>query len=170
MKRILVVDDDEFVRSMLRTTLIDAGYDVLDASNGRDALKVFRENPACIVILDIVMPEMEGIEAIQRLRERDPDVKIIAVSGGGSIAIAARVRNEDVVIEVEDTGIGLPTEDTETLFEPFFSTKGRGPGMGLALVHHIVSGHGGSLDLQTLDEGGTRVRIVLENALVGANG
>ena len=85
MKRILVVDDDEFVRSMLRTTLIDAGYDVLDASNGRDALKVFRENPACIVILDIVMPEMEGIEAIQRLRERDPDVKIIAVSGGGSI-------------------------------------------------------------------------------------
>ena len=92
-----------------------------------------------------------------------------AVSGSGSIAIAARVRNEDVVIAVEDTGIGLPTEDTETLLEPFFSTKGRGSGMGLALVHRIVSDHGGTLDLQTLEEGGTRVRIVLENALVATD-
>jgi CheY-like chemotaxis protein len=85
MKRILVVDDDEFVRSMLRATLIDAGYEVLEASNGRDALRVFRECPECIVILDIVMPEMEGIETMQRLRQSNPGVQIIAVSGGGSV-------------------------------------------------------------------------------------
>lgn len=85
MKRILVVDDDEFVRSMLRTTLIDAGYEVYEASNGRDALKAFRECPESIVILDIVMPEMEGLETMRRLRQDSPDVKIIAVSGGGSV-------------------------------------------------------------------------------------
>jgi CheY-like chemotaxis protein len=85
MKRILIVDDDEFVRSMLRTTLIDAGYEVLEASNGRDALTAFRECPDCVVILDIVMPEMEGIETMQRLRQSSPEVKIIAVSGGGSV-------------------------------------------------------------------------------------
>jgi CheY-like chemotaxis protein len=85
MKRILVVDDDEFVRSMLRTTLIDAGYEVLEASNGRDALRVFQDCPDCIVILDIVMPDMEGIETMQKLRQSDPGVKIVAVSGGGSV-------------------------------------------------------------------------------------
>jgi len=93
------------------------------------------------------------------------DNAVWAIPGSGSIQIAAFVRDRDVVIEVEDTGVGLPTEDTETLVEPFFSTKGRGSGVGLALVHRIVSDHGGTLELRSLEEGGARVRIVLENAL-----
>jgi len=94
------------------------------------------------------------------------DNAVWAIPGNGSIRIAAYVRDRDVVIEVEDTGVGLPTEDTETLVEPFFSTKGRGSGVGLALVHRIVSDHGGTLELRSLEEGGARVRIVLDNALV----
>ena len=96
------------------------------------------------------------------------DNAVWAIPAGGSIGIAAYVRDQDVVIEVEDTGVGLPTEDTETLVEPFFSTKGRGSGVGLALVHRIISDHGGTLELQSLEEGGARVRIVLDNALVDA--
>jgi CheY-like chemotaxis protein len=92
MTRILVVDDDEFVRSMLRTTLIDAGYQVLEASNGTDALRTFRECPDCIVILDIFMPEMKGIETMQRLRQSSAGVKIIAVSGGGSVDAVEHLR------------------------------------------------------------------------------
>jgi two-component system nitrogen regulation sensor histidine kinase NtrY len=98
------------------------------------------------------------------------DNAVWAVPGGGSIGIAAYVNGQDVVIEVEDTGVGLPIEDTETLVEPFFSTKGRGSGVGLALVHRIVSDHGGTLELGSLEEGGTRVRIVLDNALVADEG
>ena len=94
------------------------------------------------------------------------DNAVWAIPDNGSIRIAAYVRDRDVVIEVEDTGVGLPTEDTETLVEPFFSTKGRGSGVGLALVHRIVSDHGGTLELRSLEEGGARVRIVLDNALV----
>jgi len=94
------------------------------------------------------------------------DNAVWAVPDSGSIRIAADVRDRDVIIEVEDTGVGLPTEDTETLVEPFFSTKGRGSGVGLALVHRIVSDHAGTLELRSLEEGGARVRIVLDNALV----
>jgi two-component system nitrogen regulation sensor histidine kinase NtrY len=98
------------------------------------------------------------------------DNAVWAVTGNGTIIIAARARSEDLIIEVEDSGVGLPTEDTETLLEPFFSTKGRGSGMGLALVHRIVSDHGGVLDLQTLETGGTKVRIVIEGAIVNTAG
>ncbi len=94
------------------------------------------------------------------------DNAVSATAGDGTIKIAVRVEAEDVVIEVEDTGVGLPTEDTETLVEPFFSTKGRGSGMGLALVHRIVTDHGGVLKLESLSSGGTRVRIVLQGALI----
>jgi two-component system nitrogen regulation sensor histidine kinase NtrY len=96
------------------------------------------------------------------------DNAVWAIPGGGSIGITGYVRDRDVVIEVEDTGVGLPIEDTETLVEPFFSTKGRGSGVGLALVHRIVSDHCGTLELRSLEEGGARVRIVLDNALVTA--
>jgi len=94
------------------------------------------------------------------------DNAVSATTGDGTVTIAARVAAEDVVIEVEDTGVGLPTEDTETLVEPFFSTKGRGSGMGLALVHRIVTDHGGILELESLESSGTRVRIVLHGALI----
>ena len=58
------------------------------------------------------------------------------------------VADDDVILEVQDTGVGLPTEDTEVLLEPFYSTKGRGSGMGLALVHRVITDHGGSLELE----------------------
>ena len=96
------------------------------------------------------------------------DNAVSATAGDGTIKIAARVEVEDVVIVVEDTGIGLPTEDTETLVEPFFSTKGRGSGMGLALVHRIITDHGGILELESLSSGGTRVRIGLQGALISS--
>jgi two-component system nitrogen regulation sensor histidine kinase NtrY len=97
------------------------------------------------------------------------DNAVWAIPDRGTIAITATVDESNVVIEVSDTGVGLPTEDTETLVEPFFSTKGRGSGVGLALVHRIVADHGGTLELGSLEEGGARVRMVFENALVTAN-
>jgi len=85
MARILVVDDEAPVRKVLRTMLERAGYDVEDAPNGSIALEVLRDDPADVVITDIVMPEKEGIEIIQEMRADYPDIKIIAISGGGQI-------------------------------------------------------------------------------------
>ncbi len=85
MPRILIIDDDDLIREMLRAVLEREGYDVLDASDGREGLRVFMKNPVDLVVTDLVMPEKEGIEIIIELRRNFPDLKIIAISGGGTV-------------------------------------------------------------------------------------
>jgi len=84
--RILVIEDDELIRDLLKQLLERDGYTVTTAHNGKVGLKLFRDNPADLVITDLIMPEKEGIETIRELIRDYPDVKIIAISGGGTIA------------------------------------------------------------------------------------
>ena len=81
--RILVVDDEASVRKMLRKLLEREGYEVAEASDGGEGIMRYAEKPFDLVLLDIVMPEKEGIETIRELKSNDPDVKIVAMSGGG---------------------------------------------------------------------------------------
>ncbi len=83
MATILVIDDDQEVREFLVTVLERAGHEVESASNGRDGVATFRANPCQVVITDIIMPEKDGIETILDLRREHPDLKVIAISGGG---------------------------------------------------------------------------------------
>jgi DNA-binding response OmpR family regulator len=85
MARILVIDDEPEMRTILRQILEKAGYEVVDASNGREGLRRYSEKPADLVITDLVMPEKEGIETILDLKRKFSGVKIIAVSGGGQV-------------------------------------------------------------------------------------
>jgi DNA-binding NtrC family response regulator len=82
---ILIIDDDERTRKLFRKILETEGYQVSEASNGNEGIKLFRKEPADLVITDIIMPEKEGIETIMELRKDFPDVKIIAMSGGGLV-------------------------------------------------------------------------------------
>ncbi|NOZ94102.1 MAG: HAMP domain-containing protein [Acidobacteria bacterium] len=84
----------------------------------------------------------------------------------GHVTIGVTLHEDDITIVVEDDGPGFPTEDLEVLVQPFFSTKGRGSGMGLALVHRVVADHGGRLAMENLRPRGARVRIELRDALV----
>ena len=83
MATVLVIDDDREVRDFLVTVLERAGHVVTAASNGRDGVAKFREEPSQVVITDIIMPEKDGIETILDLRREHPDLKVIAISGGG---------------------------------------------------------------------------------------
>ena len=83
MARILVIDDDYQVREMLRDTLEIAGYEVEVASDGREGLKLYHNRPTDMIITDIIMPNMDGLETITELQRNFPDTKIIAFSGGG---------------------------------------------------------------------------------------
>ena len=84
-KSILVIDDEESIRLLLRTLLEFEGYMVLEASDGIKGQRLYRNNPTDLVITDLIMPEKEGIETIRDLRREFPDIKIIAISGGGRI-------------------------------------------------------------------------------------
>jgi signal transduction histidine kinase len=95
------------------------------------------------------------------------DNAIEATPGAGSVVLRAEVDDLDLRLVVEDTGGGLPTDDFELLTQPFYSTKGRGSGMGLALVHRIVTDHGGALSFARREPRGTQVRLVLPKAVLG---
>ena len=83
MALILVIEDDEQYRNMLRHILEREGHEVMDASNGMEGIRAFKERPADLIITDIIMPNKGGVETIEELRRDFPDVKIIAISGGG---------------------------------------------------------------------------------------
>jgi CheY-like chemotaxis protein len=82
MKNILIIDDDFSVRNCIREMLEQTGYSVLEAENGVVGLGIFRHNKVDLVIIDLFMPEKEGIETIIELRKDFPDLKILAISGG----------------------------------------------------------------------------------------
>lgn len=86
MATILVVDDDRQICSLLKQALEEQGYSVESALNGMEGIKGYRSHPADLIILDILMPEKEGLETILDLRREFPKVKIIAMSGGSDRA------------------------------------------------------------------------------------
>lgn len=83
MAQILVVDDEYEVRVGLRQMLERAGYEVMDAPDGKAGMRLFREDPTDVVITEIFMPEKSGLEVIQEIRADCPKAKIIAISGIG---------------------------------------------------------------------------------------
>lgn len=85
MARVLVVDDDEDIRRIVSRMLTTGGHQVEEATDGRQAIEAYRARPSDIVIADVYMPDVDGVEAIIRLRHEFPDVRIIAVSGGGHL-------------------------------------------------------------------------------------
>ncbi|HER62686.1 MAG TPA: response regulator [Desulfobacteraceae bacterium] len=83
--RVLIIDDDEQIRVLLQQMMQWAGFDVLVAENGKIAMQMQSEQPADLVITDLIMPEQEGLETISKLKKEYAGIKIIAISGGGRI-------------------------------------------------------------------------------------
>ncbi len=73
------------MRSIIRQMLEGAGYKVMEAPDGKVALCLFKENPADLIVTDIIMPKKEVLETISEFKQKYPDVKIIAISGGGHV-------------------------------------------------------------------------------------
>jgi DNA-binding response OmpR family regulator len=83
MAGILIVEDDKDLREMLKVSLMQRKYTVVEASNGKEALLKFKPSVTDLVITDLIMPDEDGLKVIMKIREMKSTVKIIAISGGG---------------------------------------------------------------------------------------
>jgi CheY-like chemotaxis protein len=83
MPRILIADDDQQIRRLIRRILEPHGHEVTEAADGREAMRLSGEPRPDVLIIDLIMPEMEGLETIREIRADCPHARIIAISGGG---------------------------------------------------------------------------------------
>lgn len=87
MNKILLAEDDNDMRRFLAKALANAGYDVTSYDNGASAYERLREEPYTLLLTDIVMPEMDGIELARRATELDPDLKVMFITGFAAVAL-----------------------------------------------------------------------------------
>ncbi len=86
--RILLAEDDDDMRKFLVKALQRAGYDVVSFDNGQSAYDRLREEPFTLLLTDIVMPEMDGIELARKATELDPDMKVMFITGFAAVALS----------------------------------------------------------------------------------
>lgn len=85
MNQILLIDDEEAMRETLADCLDSAGHNVDEAENGRKALKLLESKTFDLIVMDVFMPEMDGIELLRELGKKDEHPPVIAISGGGGV-------------------------------------------------------------------------------------
>ncbi|MET0244529.1 MAG: response regulator [Flavitalea sp.] len=88
MSNILIIDDEKAIRKTLTEILSYEGYKIEEAGDGEEGLKKFREKAYDVVLCDIKMPKLDGIEFLDKAREANPDVPVIMISGHGTIETA----------------------------------------------------------------------------------
>ena len=105
-QRIMVVDDDASIRRTLQILLSKAGYEVMQAGDGLEAVRLWRDRGGDLVITDLHMPEKDGIETIIELLSHSPGIRIIAMSGGGQTKRLDLLGNATLlgVLTIEATG------------------------------------------------------------------
>jgi|ETNmetMinimDraft_33_1059910.scaffolds.fasta_scaffold149349_2 DNA-binding response OmpR family regulator len=107
MTKILIIEDDQEIRDLIQRLLDREGYDTITARDGIEGMEVFRSSAPDIVITDLLMPRMEGIDTIKEIRTINATINILAISGGGPAAPATQLEKA--------RGVGA----TETLAKPF---------------------------------------------------
>jgi CheY-like chemotaxis protein len=83
MPGVLIVEDDDDLREMLKVSFTKNKYTVLEAADGKEAITKFKPLITDLIVTDIIMPNVEGLKVIMKMREIKPEIKIIAISGGG---------------------------------------------------------------------------------------
>jgi UDP-3-O-[3-hydroxymyristoyl] N-acetylglucosamine deacetylase len=171
---ILIVDDEEQIRASLRGVLADEGFRVLEADNGRSALAAIAAEHPRLVLLDIWMPEIDGIELLRQIQERHPGTSVIVISGHGNIETAVRATQlgavdfiekpfslDGLLQRVERALGGEPKarDDSRAARPPRPVSAGRTVGARTLARSVVVNGHG--------LHSGARTGLILHPAPIG---
>ena len=89
-KKILLVDDEKDIREIVNLALADMGYQVLEAEDGEKALRIFQKAQPPIVLTDIKMPNMDGIELLQKIKRENPETEVVMITGHGDMDLAIK--------------------------------------------------------------------------------
>jgi len=141
-----------------------ATFDVAAAAEEVLLLLEHRASPGSLKVVREFAPSISWPVDAQQFRQILWNLCLNAVEAmpdGGELRVAAAVRGETLEVSVSDTGDGIGTGDLSHVFEPFFSTKSEGTGLGLALVHRIVQEHGGEIDVRSAPGLGTTFTLTL---------
>src|SRR5207247_1847050 len=130
---ILVVDDEENIRHTLRGVLADEGFEVLEAPDGRRALELLQHAAPRLAIVDVWMPEMDGIELVERMRNQAPGVPITVISAHGPLATGA-----SIVVGSSLSGESVPALVDHIDSTGYATTLVRG-GMVAKTVEHLMA-------------------------------
>lgn len=114
MVKILVIDDNDGFREPFCELLERAGYEVIDAPNGKVGIEKCYEQPVDLVITDILMPEKEGVETIHDLKTLFPKIKIIAISGGGVVSAEGYLETVESFLQIK-YGFSKPIKMAEII-------------------------------------------------------
>ncbi len=90
MKKILVIDDELIIRVSCERTLAPEGYEIRLAASGKECLEFLEKESFALILLDVKMPDMDGIEVLKKIKKRWPEVKIIIITGYSSVETAVR--------------------------------------------------------------------------------
>lgn len=127
MSRILIVDDDVSVQGSLQRILERAGHEVRVAMNGLQALQILAEAAPDLVITDVLMPEMDGIELIGKLTAHDPPIPVVAVSGGGKLPKEVMLDTAGALGAVHTLEKPFEVEDLLAIVDEALAARGAGP-------------------------------------------
>ena len=90
MKKILVIDDEAIIRTSCERTLIPAGYEVKLAEGGKEGLEMLEKEEFGLVLLDLKMPDMDGVEVLNNIKAKWPDMKVVMVTGYSTVETAVQ--------------------------------------------------------------------------------
>jgi len=107
MKTILLVDDEDLLREGLREILEASDYQVIEARDGEEGLSQFAVSSVDLVITDVVMPNLDGVDFVSRLRETFPDVPILTISGGSRV-VSARFGLDSALLSGANASLTKP--------------------------------------------------------------
>ncbi len=107
MKKILIIDDDPIILSLMQAMLSKHEYITKTAGDGHEGLEMIKHEQFDVVVTDLIMPQIDGMEVIKKVRKQSPETKIIAISGGGRI-------DADVYLQMAER-----MQEVATLCKPF---------------------------------------------------